>query len=36
MSVWKIDLTLTSFIGAPSRQPLADRDFLLLGLERTF
>ncbi|HEY4076014.1 MAG TPA: DUF1302 family protein [Rhizomicrobium sp.] len=35
MSVWKMDLTLTSFIGAPSRQPLADRDFLLLGLERT-
>jgi hypothetical protein len=36
LSVWKIDLTLSSFFGSPVRQPLADRDFLLLGLERTF
>ncbi|MDE1150320.1 MAG: DUF1302 family protein [Azospirillaceae bacterium] len=35
-SVWKANLTLTHYIGAPSQQPLADRDFLALGLERTF
>lgn len=35
-SVWKADLTLTSFIGAPNRQFLADRDFLMASVERTF
>ncbi|TWB39545.1 DUF1302 domain-containing protein [Nitrospirillum pindoramense] len=35
-SVWKASLTLTHYIGAASRQLLADRDFVALGLERTF
>ena len=36
MSVWKADLTWTSFFGAPYRQPLVDRDFFLINLERAF
>ncbi len=36
LSVWKADLTYTTFFGPPCRQPLADRDFLMLSLERTF
>ena len=36
LSQWKAEVTLTSFIGAPSRQSLADRDFLMVSLERTF
>jgi Protein of unknown function (DUF1302) len=36
MSAWKADLTLTSFMGAPARQLLADRDFLSFSIERTF
>ena len=36
LSAWKAGLAYTGFIGAPTRQPLADRDFLLLSLERTF
>lgn len=35
-SVWRADLTLTSFAGASYRQGLTDRDFLMLSLERTF
>jgi len=35
-SVWKADLILTSYLGAPSRQPLADRDFILFSIERAF
>ena len=35
-SVWKGDLTLTSYIGRPYRQTLPDRDFLMLSLERAF
>jgi hypothetical protein len=35
-SVWKASLTLTGFIGSPLRQPLADRDFIALRLERSF
>jgi hypothetical protein len=35
-SVWKASLTMTGFIGSPLRQPLADRDFIALSLERTF
>ncbi|WP_044562750.1 DUF1302 domain-containing protein [Azospirillum sp. B4] len=35
-SVWKASLLLTHYIGAPSQQWLADRDFIALGLERTF
>jgi hypothetical protein len=34
LSVWKADLTLTTFIGVAYRQPLADRDFVMLSLER--
>ena len=36
LSVWKADLTLTSFVGLPYRQPLSDRDYLMLSLERAF
>jgi Protein of unknown function (DUF1302) len=36
LSVWKADLTYTSFFGLPYRQPLVDRDFLQLSLERAF
>jgi hypothetical protein len=36
LSVWKADLTFTSFFGRPYRQPLVDRDFTLLSLERAF
>lgn len=35
-SVWKADLKFTGFIGSPSRQVFADRDFILLSLERSF
>jgi hypothetical protein len=36
LSVWKADVTFTSFFGPPYRQPLADRDFVMLSLERAF
>jgi len=36
LSAWKAGITYVGFFGAPSRQPLADRDFVLLNLERTF
>ena len=35
-SVWKADLTFTAFIGPPSRQVFADRDFILFSVERSF
>jgi hypothetical protein len=35
-AIWKADLTLTSFFGAPTRQLLADRDFLMVSIERAF
>ena len=35
-SVWKADLTFTGFVGSPSRQVFADRDFILFSLERSF
>lgn len=35
-SVWKADLTFTGFAGSPSRQILADRDFILFSVERSF
>jgi Protein of unknown function (DUF1302) len=35
-SVWKAGLMLQGFIGAPDNQPLADRDFIGLSVERTF
>jgi hypothetical protein len=36
LSAWKAGLSYVGFIGASTRQPLADRDFVLLTLERTF
>jgi hypothetical protein len=36
LSAWKASVTYTGFLGAPSRQPLADRDFAMFSLERTF
>jgi hypothetical protein len=35
-TVWQGSVTLTHFIGSPSRQPFADRDFISVSLERTF
>lgn len=35
-SVWKARLMMTGFIGAPNRQPLADRDIIGFSVERTF
>ena len=35
-SVWKASLIMTGFIGAPDRQPLADRDIIAFSVERTF
>ena len=36
LSAWKAGITYFGFLGASSRQPLADRDFVMLSLERTF
>ena len=36
LSAWKAGLTFIGFLGAPSRQPLADRNFVMLSMERTF
>ncbi len=36
LSVWKANLTLTEFIGTTDQQPLADRAFVLISVERTF
>jgi hypothetical protein len=36
LSAWKAEIAYAGFIGASTRQPLADRDFVLLSLERTF
>jgi hypothetical protein len=33
---WKAELSLTNFVGVTYRQPLSDRDFLLLRLARTY
>lgn len=35
-TVWIGSLTFTHYLGAPGRQPFADRDFISLGVERTF
>ena len=35
-SVWKASLIMTGFIGAPNRQPMADRDIIGFSVERTF
>lgn len=34
--VWSANITLTHFLGSASRQDLADRDFIRLGIQRTF
>ena len=36
LSAWKAGIAYVGFIGTPARQPLADRDFVMLSLERTF
>ena len=36
LSAWKASVTFTGFLGATSRQPLADRDFVTFSLERSF
>lgn len=36
LSVWTMNLAYTSFFGAPYRQPLTDRDFVLFSLGRSF
>jgi len=36
LSVWKTDVTFTTYFGPPNLQPLVDRDFLMLSLERAF
>ncbi len=35
-AAWRGSLTFTHFFGAPSQQPLADRDFVALTFQRTF
>ncbi len=35
-AAWRANLTLTKFIGDPSRQPFADRDFISLSIQTTF
>ncbi len=35
-TVWQVGVGYTHFLGAPIRQPLADRDFLSLAITRTF
>jgi hypothetical protein len=35
-TVWEGSLTVTHYIGAPARQPFADRDFVSLNVQRTF
>ena len=35
-STWKASMMITGFIGAPDRQPLADRNIIAFSVERTF
>ncbi len=35
-AVWQIGLSYTRYVGSPDLQPLADRDFAMLSLGRTF
>ncbi len=35
-TVWTAALTYTHFLGSPARQPLADRDFVVLAVSRSF
>jgi hypothetical protein len=34
--VWSASATITHFFGAPYQQPFADRDYLILSIQRTF
>jgi hypothetical protein len=34
--VWSTSIKFSHFIGNPSRQPLADRDFISFSVQRTF
>ena len=36
LSLWKATLSFTGFLGGPASQPLADRNFVGLSIERTF
>jgi len=36
LSAWKAGIAYVGFLGPATRQPLADRDFVMLSLERTF
>ncbi|HET7085842.1 MAG TPA: DUF1302 family protein [Rhizomicrobium sp.] len=36
LSAWKAGISYVGFAGAATRQPLANRDFVMLNLERTF
>ena len=35
-TVWQADLSFTHYVGGPALQPLADRDFVVASLQRTF
>ena len=35
-TVWQLDLSFTHYIGGPALQKLADRDFVVASLQRTF
>lgn len=35
-AVWEGSIMLTHFVGPPSRQPYADRDFISISIQRTF
>jgi hypothetical protein len=36
LSAWKAGMTYIGFLGASTRQPLSDRNFVMLSLQRTF
>ncbi|HEX3755024.1 MAG TPA: DUF1302 family protein [Rhizomicrobium sp.] len=35
-SAWKASVMMTAFVGSPKQQPLADRNMIVMSLERTF
>jgi hypothetical protein len=35
-SAWKASVMMTAFVGSPKQQPLADRNIIVMSLERTF
>jgi hypothetical protein len=36
LATWQANLTYTRFLGGAQRQTLADRDFILFSVQRTF